>query len=167
MTSALYWIKALELEHHPEGGYYKEVYRSADIILSSGLNKRYDGNRSALTSIYYLLDKTNISHFHRVNSDETWHYYQGSSSIELIIISPSGELSKVLLGANFSNGEQFQFTVRQNCWFAAYLTDNRGFALVGCTVAPGFEFADFYLAEKEELAKQFPQHILLIEEYCY
>lgn len=166
MTTATYWIDALELLEHPEGGYYKEVYRSKDRVSKDGLPPRYGGDRSVLTSIYYLLDRTNKSHFHKVNSDETWHFYQGNSAIELLLITEDGLMKRVLLGANFTEGEEFQFTVPQNCWFAAHLINKNGYALVGCTVAPGFEFADFFLADKKQLSEQYPQFLSLIADFC-
>ena len=163
---AAFFIDKLQLKPHPEGGYYKEVHRSDDIISFNCLSIRYNGDRCAMTSIYYLLEKANKSHFHKVNSDETWHYYEGNSSIELLIILPSGKIQRVKIGRQIEKGECFQFTVPKNCWFAAHLIDKTGFALVGCTVAPGFEFSDFHLGKARELKAMYPGLDRIIDQFC-
>lgn len=163
---AAFFIEKLKLKPHPEGGYYKEVYRSGDIISFNCLSIRYNGDRCAMTSIYYLLQEEDKSHFHKVNSDETWHYYEGDSSIELLIITNAGKLKRVRLGRNLDKCEHFQFTVPKNCWFAAHLVNNTGFALVGCTVAPGFEFKDFHIGKPHELKALHPNLSRIIDEFC-
>lgn len=154
-NTAHYWIEKLNLEKHPEGGWFKEVYRSEDVALSEGLPERFNGPRNFSTSIYFLLDKEEISALHRIHSDELWHYYTGTSAIEILSIE-KGKLKKQLVGSDFENGEQFQTTIPKNNWFGARLTNQTGFALVGCTVSPGFDFNDFEMADKN-LLKYFPE----------
>ena len=165
MKNADYWISNLQLIKHPEGGYFKETYRSSEIIKNNALNIRYNGDRNVSTSIYFLLKSDEFSAFHCIKSDETWHFYSGSP-IELIIITPEGKLLKQTLGNNPKNNEFFQFTILRNHWFAAMCIESDSYSLVGCSVAPGFDFKDFSLATKNELATKFPQHKTLIDKYC-
>lgn len=150
MNTAVYWIKKLGLRKHPEGGWFKEVYRSDDLISPHG----FEGERNCSTSIFYLLEGEDYSSFHRIRSDEIWHFYTGSSGVEILWIE-DGNLITARLGADFDNDEQFQLVVPKNCWFAARLADKNGFALVGCTVAPGFHFDDFQLSDAS-LIEEFP-----------
>jgi len=147
MKDAGYWIDKLELKKHPEGGWYREFYRSPDEVDTPA------GSRSEGTSIYYLLEEEDFSAFHRILSDEIWHFYSGSSAVEILWID-GGELRTFHLG--HEDGEYFQIVVPKNHWFAARLVNKKGFALVGCTVAPGFHFADFELAD-ERLLLEFPK----------
>jgi len=147
MKDAGYWIEKLELQKHPEGGWYKEVYRSKDKVDTPA------GSRSEGTCIYYLLEKEDFSAFHRIRSDEIWHFYTGSSAVEILWID-GRELHTSFLGQG--DGEHFQIVVLKNHWFAARLVNKKGFALVGCTVAPGFHFPDFELAD-EILLQEYPE----------
>lgn len=149
------WIKKLNLSIHPEGGYYKEVYRCNEFIETISLPKRFSGRHAFSTAIYFLLNKTQISAFHILQSDEIWHYYTGTPLI-IHIISGKGEYRISKLGLNFENGELPQIVIPHNHWFAAELLDKTFFSLIGCTVAPGFNFSDFELGEKEDLIKKFP-----------
>jgi hypothetical protein len=144
-----YWIEHLGLSPHPEGGYYRVTYKSELTI----------ANRSASTAIYFLLHGRDFSAFHRIASDELWHFYAGSGLV-VYVIEPDGSYSELHLG----NDGVFQGVVRAGCWFASRLKDDASFALVGCTVAPGFDFADFELAARSELVRAYPQHQRLIEE---
>ena len=164
MKTAAYWIEKLELRQHPEGGWFKETYRSSECILKENLPQRYPSPRCFSTTIYYLLEGNDRSVFHRLKSDETWHFYAGDSSIRLFIISPEGKLTRHLAGANPDNDEVFQLLIPQNHWFAAELTNLEGYALIGCTVAPGFEFDDFEMGKRSEMARTFPQHQELIQK---
>lgn len=155
MKSAAYWIKKLELQKHPEGGYYREIYLSDDIVPQTGLPAGFRGERSFATSIYYLLEGNDFSAFHRIKSDEIWHFYTGSSAIEILLLE-KGKLKKYLVGNNPEQGETFQVIVPKNTWFAARLQNPEGYALAGCTVSPGFHFEDFELAGKQ-LLKEFPE----------
>jgi uncharacterized protein len=150
---------------HPEGGYYKETYRSAEWIHQYGLPDRFDGNRYFGTAIYFLLDQGNYSAFHRIKSDETWHFYAGQT-LEIFVLHDNGELQIIQLGNQIQKGETFQATVPAGAWFASRPAANTSFSLVGCTVAPGFDFEDFELAKAEELVELFPQHTRLIRELC-
>lgn len=154
MKTAAYWIKKLELEKHPEGGWFREIYLSDDIVPQTGLPSSFRGERSFATSIYYLLEGTDFSAFHRLKSDEIWHYYAGTSAIEILSLE-KGKLKKYLVGNDPEKGETFQVIVPKNTWFAAHLANSEGYALAGCTVSPGFHFEDFELADSR-LLKEYP-----------
>jgi predicted cupin superfamily sugar epimerase len=158
---AQYWINHLGLGPHPEGGYYRATYQSDLTIARSALPSSYQGDRSASTAIYFLLDGRDFSAFHRIASDEVWHFYSGSSLV-VYVIDADGDYSELHLGDG--SDEVFQAVVKAGCWFASRVKDAEGFALVGCTVAPGFDFADFELAARPELVAAYPQHSKLIEE---
>lgn len=153
------------LQAHPEGGYFKETYRSAESIPNDGLPERFNDNRSFSTAIYFLLDGDNFSAFHRIKSDELWHFYSGIA-LNIYVIDKDGKLEIIRLGNNIQNGEVFQAVVPAGCWFASEPSSKQGSSFVGCTVAPGFDFADFELAEKEPLSKIFPQHASTIHRLC-
>ncbi len=163
MSNANYWIDKLKLEEHPEGGYYREVYRSDENIAMNALPERYNGSRSFSTSIYFLLEGTQISRFHRIKSDETWHFYQGTT-LELFVLGNDGTLSTQLLGNNLEAGESLQITIKRNNWFGGKIVDKSSFALMGCTVAPGFHFDDFELGDKQQLLEKFPHRKGIIDE---
>jgi hypothetical protein len=153
------YIKQLQLKKHPEGGYYKEVYRSGEMILPEHLPKRYKSSRNFSTSIYFLLEGKQISTFHLLQSDELWHFYDGSSVI-LYIINQKGKLSVNKLG----RGKDcvLQLVIEKQNWFAAEVENKKSFSLFGCTVSPGFEFDDFELGKRQEIIKKFPHHNTLI-----
>ena len=158
---AQYLRERLDLSELPgEGGYYKETYRSDKTII---LPSETDGERSISTSIYYLLDGTQFSAFHRLKSDEIWHFYIGSS-ITLYIINKMENLSEVKLGSNIEKGEIFQIQVRAESWFAATVNDISSYALIGCTVSPGFDYLDFELGDRKKLIERYPQHRSIIEK---
>ena len=158
---AQYLKERLDLSELPgEGGYYKETYRSDKTII---LPSETDGERSISTSIYYLLDGTQFSAFHRLKSDEIWHFYLGSS-ITLYIINKMENLSEVKLGSNIEKGELFQIQVRAESWFAATVNDISSYALIGCTVSPGFDYLDFELGDRKKLIERYPQHRSIIEK---
>ncbi len=161
MKSAAYWIKTLDLKPHPEGGYYRETYRSEEIIHPHHLPGRFDGPRNVSTAIYFLLLGHQVSLLHRIKCDEVWHFYAGSS-LTLDMIDSTGKQSTVVLGSDASGGEVFQAVVPTGSWFGAAVNDPASFALVGCTVAPGFDFHDFELGNRNELLSKFPQHHNLI-----
>jgi len=153
MTSKEKFISKLGLIPHPEGGFYKETYRSEGKInfVADGLSEQNIRNYS--TCIYYLLTEDTFSAFHRIRQDEIWHFYSGNS-IYLYTISPEGELNEILIGSNIENDEVPQYVVPAGFWFAANV--KKGFALAGCTVSPGFDFCDFELANRDELVYRFP-----------
>lgn len=159
--AARYWIDHLGLEPHPEGGYFRQTYRAERIIPREALSG-FTGPRAASTAIYFLLEGKNFSAFHRLQSDEVWHFYAGSP-LTIHVIEPSGSYSEISLGNDPDAEQVFQAVVPAGCWFASHVADWNSWALVGCTVAPGFDFADFEIAEREELLKRYPQHREIIE----
>lgn len=154
-NSAAYWIEELQLVPHPEGGYYKEVYRSDEAIHPIGLPERYLTPRSMSTAIYFLLRSEDISAFHRIKSDEIWFYHAGSSADIYIIENREFRVEKV--GMNRKRGDQLQILLPRNSWFGAKVIDQESFILVSCTVAPGFDFEDFELADRKELLVEYPE----------
>lgn len=161
--TADYWIHQLGLTNHIEGGAFREIYRSAVVAPRSALPVSFSGSRSFCTSIYFLLQQHQFSAFHKINSDEIWHFYHGDALI-VYEINQQGELTEHKLGNNPDNGESFQCVIMAGNWFAARVATGGNYALVGCTVSPGFDFADFELASKEELLTQHPKHAQVIRE---
>ena len=159
-------IKRLELQPHPEGGYFKETYRSKGLINSENLEEAYSGDRNYSTAIYFLLTSDSFSAFHRINQDEVWHFYDGSP-IRLYMISPEGELSSQLIGLNLEQGELPQFVVPGGHWFSAEVLNSESYSLVGCTVAPGFSFEDFQMIPRHELIEMFPKHKEIITKMTH
>jgi uncharacterized protein len=148
--SATNWIDRLELSSHPEGGFYKETYRSAESFDGSALPGRFGGNRNFSTAIYFLLRSTDKSHFHKIKSDELWHFYAGSSLTIFILKDDRGNCS-------------FQVLVPANSWFGAMVDEPDSFVLAGCTVSPGFDFRDFEMAQRSTLLAQYPNHESIIK----
>ncbi len=159
---AKYWIEKLHLEAHPEGGYFRQTYRSEMSIAREALPAGFGGARAASTAIYFLLEGKNFSAFHRLRSDEVWHFYVGDPLI-VHEINAEGEYRSILLGRDPDAGQVLQAVVRAGCWFASHVADWNSFAVVGCTVAPGFDFSDFELAKRAELDARCPQHRDLIQ----
>lgn len=145
-------ISSLGLVPHPEGGYYRQTYRSASSVISAEGQRR-----SALTNIYFLLTGDTFSAWHRIDADETWHFYRGCELV-ISIIESDGSLEERRLGPN----GPWQTTVTAGCYFAAHVTDAAGYALAGCSVAPGFEFSGFELASRDALTARYPQHAAAI-----
>jgi predicted cupin superfamily sugar epimerase len=156
------WIDRLQLLPHPEGGYYRQTYRAELTIDKSALPASFGGSRAVSTAIYFLLDGDNFSAFHRLRSDEMWHFYAGGGLV-VHVIGEDGGHWPILLGSDVEAGEAFQALVKAGSWFASQVRDTRSYALVGCTVSPGFDFADFELAKREELVRRYPQHRGVIE----
>lgn len=155
MKSAQEWIEALGLLPHPEGGFYKETYRAAHEA----------GTRAVSTAIYFLLRAQDVSHFHRIDADEMWHFYTGYP-LTVHMINMAGEYDTLKLGTNLENNETPQGLVAKNVWFGAALDENaspNAYALVGCTVAPGFEFSTFELARQDQMLADFPAHDAIIK----
>lgn len=165
MNKAEELIHHYQLLPHPEGGYYKETYRSEENIPSAALPQRFSAERSFSTAIFFLLECGNFSAFHKIKSDECWHFYAGETLL-VHILHKNEQLQTVKLGSNTAAGELFQFVVPAGCWFASEPDAETEFAFTGCTVAPGFDFADFELAKEEELLSEFPAHAELIRRLC-
>jgi len=148
-------VQALGLSPHPEGGYYRETFR-ASLALPAP-----QGLRAASTAIYFLLPAGSFSALHRVRSDETWHHYDGDP-VELYTIRDDGAAQVVRLGNDLARGDRPQVVVPAGMWQAAVPVGDR-FALCGCTVAPGFDFADFEMPSRAELVARFPESRELVE----
>lgn len=151
-------IEALGLVAHPEGGWFRETFRSPLAIEDAA----HLGARRASTAIYFLLKSDEFSAFHRVSSDEVWHHYLGDP-LELSTIDAEGGVHVARLGSALARGERPQAVVPGGCWQAARVAAGSArFVLCGCTVAPGFEFSDFEMPPRAELRALFPQHAALI-----
>lgn len=141
-------IHRLKLMPHPEGGFFRETYRSPAT----------DGRgRAAATAIYFLLPRGHVSKLHRIDADEGWHLYMGGP-LEIYELGPERQQAKLtLLGTDFARGEVPQHVVPAGAWFGATPAPWTDYALVGCTVAPGFEFAKFELGKRENLLAAYPE----------
>lgn len=155
--SAEYWIEKLQLQPHVEGGYFRETYRAEEGIRKEHLPPRYGSERPFSTAIYFLLKGGEVSKFHRLRSDEMWHYYDGSP-LTLHVIDLEGLLQRLSLGPSADRGERFQAVVRAGWWLGAEVPDPDSYCLAGCTVAPGFDFEDFELGMRDELLNTYPAH---------
>lgn len=153
--------QSLNLQAHPEGGYYTEVYRSDGIIETD--EDGFPDGRHYCTSIYYLLESGDQSHFHKIKSDEVWHHYEGSS-ITVHIIGLNGFYRKLHVGKDLEKGQKPQQIVPANCWFGVTVDEPDSYALCGCTVSPGFDFDDFEMADRSVLLKKYPGHKEIIQE---
>ena len=161
-NNADYFIKTLGLIPHPEGGYFRETYRSSDSIDTSILSDSFTENHVLSTSILFLLKSGECSKFHKLNRDEMWHFHYGCP-IKVVSISENGFLKENILSPEIDKNHVFQVLLPANTWFAAYPIQAASFSLVGCTVAPGFEFSDLELANAKYLLEKFPQHKELIK----
>ncbi len=162
MNTAAYWKDHLQMISHPEGGCFKETYRADGIIAHEALPPGYSGARSYSTGIYFLLEAKEFSALHKLKQDEMWHFYDGTT-LHIHSIDPDGEYSLTKLGRNASEGEELQAVIRGGHYFGSEVADRTSYALVGCTVAPGFDFADFEMPGRESLIEKFPSHKKLIE----
>lgn len=153
-TSIKKIIKKLDLIPHPEGGYYRETYRSDDTVIN--------GKHNLMTSIYFLLTSKDVSHFHRIKSDEIWYYHAGSP-LTVHVLDNAGHHEHIV-GFNIEKSYFPQFLVPKNTIFGSTVLEKDSFSLVSCAVAPGFDFADFELCKKEELLKEYPNHKKIIKK---
>lgn len=162
-AKAQVWIHQLNLSPHPEGGYFRENYRAVEHLSAQALPSRFAGDRALSTSIYFLLLAQQVSHFHRICSDEVWHFYTGAP-LTIHCLSAEGYRRLPLNG----NGD-FQQVVPAGVWFGTTVDTepNHDYALVGCTVSPGFDFSDFELAQAETLLKQWPEQAELIQHLTH
>lgn len=157
------YIKTLKLQAHPEGGFFKETYRSDHLFDVTQADTGTVVQRNLSTGIYFLLEKGNFSAFHRIKSDEMWHFYAGQA-LEVLELRATGELACTRLGPDIVGGDLLQYVVSANTWFASRVAVSGAYSLVGCSVAPGFDFADFCLADRTSLLASFPQHSQIITE---
>lgn len=152
------WIDLLELEPHPEGGFYRETYRAPLEVAPPS----HPGPRAASTAIYYLLRERDVSTFHRLLSDELWHHYAGGS-LTVHTLSETDGYEALRIGPDPASGHRLQAMVPGGVWFGATVDEGSPYVLAGCTVAPGFEFADFEMARREKLLQRFPARRELIQ----
>lgn len=177
-------VERLKLIPHPEGGFFAETFRDPSVFIAKEhlpANAGYKVGRAISTAIFFLVPSGSVSHLHRIPSSEVWHFYAGDP-ITVFELNEKGEINKTVLGPDLSAGHVFQHTVPPLVWFAAFPTkdyDDEGgkiidgelseaekdfrYSLVGCTVAPAFEFADFELAKKKELLEMFPNASTYLE----
>ncbi|MDR0934005.1 MAG: cupin domain-containing protein [Burkholderiaceae bacterium] len=148
-------VRQYKLKPHPEGGFYKETYRSEAIIPVHALPEGYPGPRNTSTAILYLLKEGDFSALHRIRQDEIWHFYLGGA-LHLVMLSPDGDYMEVLLGKDVAAGERVQYIVPAGWWFGAKPVSGVPYSFVGCTVSPGFDFEDFELGKRDSLLEQFP-----------
>ena len=148
-------VQELGLLPHPEGGFYKETYRSPESVLTS------DGNRNLMTSIYFLLTSEHVSRFHRIKSDEHWYFHEGNC-LTIHLLNKRGH-GKLELGLLSQKSNPYHF-VPANTIFGSSIEEKHGYALVSCEVSPGFDFKDFKLFTEEELLLDFPNHSEIIKQ---
>lgn len=157
MSTAEELIAFLGLKPHPrEGGFYRETYRSADRFEASLLPSRYGTERSAGTAIYYLLTKDTFSALHRLRTDEVFHFYLGDP-VEMLQLLPDGTGRLITLGHDLFAAQSPQVVVPRGVWQGSSLKKGGAFALLGATVAPGFDFADYEAGDGERLTTQYPK----------
>jgi predicted cupin superfamily sugar epimerase len=160
-ATAAEWIARLGLERHPEGGWFRQTYRAAESIDAAALPARYGAARAFSTAIYFLLERGDVSALHRLRSDELWFHHAGGA-LRVHAIAEDGALTTAYLGPDPARGQTLQACVPHGQWFGAELDEGAAWALVGCTVSPGFDFADFELAERGAALARWPQHRALV-----
>jgi predicted cupin superfamily sugar epimerase len=148
-------ITLLNLKPHREGGYFVETYRSLEALSERALPSRYKGDRSFGTAIYYLLTPETFFSMHRVQSDEIFHFYLGDP-IEMLQLFPDGSGRLLTLGSDILHGIQPQVVVPSGIWQGGRLLKDGKFALLGTTVSPGFEYADYESGQRDDLIKSYP-----------
>ena len=164
MNDAQRWIEYLQMQPHPEGGWYRQIYRSGEMVSQQCLPERFTGGRVFSTAIFYLLNNKEFSALHRIRQDELWHFYDGTS-LTIHVIDGAGDYSTIRLGRDMDSGERPLAVVPAGCLFGAGMNDPESFTLVGCTVAPGFTFEDFDMPGREQLLGLYPQHRYIIEKF--
>jgi predicted cupin superfamily sugar epimerase len=162
IKSAAYWKEKLQLESHVEGGSFREIYRAGLILQRGTLTPEHNDSRSASTAIYFLLERGDFSAFHRIASDELWHFYYGDT-LTIYEIDQNGILTRHLLGNDVEHGAMPVVCIKAGSWFGSLVGEGT-YTLCGCTVAPGFDFNDFELAERAVLTASYPQHKVVIDK---
>jgi predicted cupin superfamily sugar epimerase len=155
-------IRLLDLKPHPEGGFFRENYRSTELVASGGLPERFGGERSLGTAIYYLLTPDSFSAMHRLDADEVYHFYLGDP-VEMLLLRHDGDANKTVFGGDLGAGQQVQAVVPHGWWQGSRLLPGGKFALLGCTVAPGFDFNGFELGKRSQLCAAYPNAAADIE----
>lgn len=162
MPSAEELIRHLGLQPHPkEGGYFRETYRAGESWPAGSVPTRYQGPRSASTAIYYLLTPNTYSALHRLQTDEIFHFYLGDP-IRMLQLDPDGQGRTLVLGSDVMKGQHLQVVVPRGLWQGSCLEPDGKFALVGCTVAPGFEYVDYESGDRKNLSAQYPAFVDMI-----
>ena len=156
-------IRRLDLQPHPEGGYYRETHRDELVLPADAVNR--PGPRSAGTAIYYLLGPDDISAFHQIKSDEVFHFYAGDP-VTMVQLTGSGP-ETTILGPELLAGQQPQVVVPAGVWQGLHLSDGGRFGLLGCTVSPGCDFADFEMARRDDLLAAFPDQADIIHRLTH
>ena len=151
-------IEYFNMTKHPEGGAFLETYKCKENVKFPG----FDSTRSYSTGIYFLLQQGEFSAFHKIKSDEMWHFYLGGA-LKIVEIDLQGNLIETILGRDILKGENLQYVVPANHWFASIPMSDTEFSFVGCTVSPGFDFKDFELASFEKLSSLYPSHSKIIK----
>lgn len=155
-------IQQLGMEPHPEeGGYFVETYKSEEVIARAGLPQRYPSARALGTAIFYMLTPDSCSALHRLRSDEIFHFYLGDPAT-MLQLHPDGSSEALTLGQDIRQGERLQVVVPRGTWQGSCLRQGGQFALLGCTLAPGFEYQDYEAGSREELLKEYPGRSELI-----
>jgi predicted cupin superfamily sugar epimerase len=155
--------RLLQLEAHPcEGGYFRQTWKSEEEIPLAALPSRYSSTRAAGTAIYYLLEPSTFSEMHRLISDEVFHFYYGDA-VEMLQLWPDGSSRVVHLGNNWVSGTLPQLVVPKGVWQGSRLVPGGSVALLGCTVSPGFDYADYETGARAELVLEYPASAELIE----
>ncbi len=153
------WIEALQLEPHPEGGFFRETYRAGTTVQASS----HPEPRSASTAIYFLITSEQpATRLHRLRSDEVFHLYEGGP-LQVLVLRPNGSSEAPVLGLDIASGQRPQIVIPAGSWFGTKLSDGVDHCLIGCTVAPGFDFDDFELATGTQLKARHPTRAALIE----
>ncbi len=155
------WIAALSLTPHREGGHFRETWRSSERLSRAALPERFDGERSLGTAIYFLLGRGEVSLLHRLRAAEVWHLHDGGPLV-LHRFAPNGGYTPAILGLDIAAGQAPQQVVQEGSWFGAELGEGAEFALIGCSVCPGFDYEDFELAERAAMLTRHPEHAALI-----
>lgn len=154
-------VTQLELAPHPEGGWFRETWRAAETIPADALPKRFSGPRAHGTAILFLLEGGQFSALHRIAADEVWCFHLGAPLI-VHVLHEDGRREDLVLGHDVAAGQRVQAVVPHGAFFGARLAGAEGFALVSCTVAPGFDFADFAMPTRAELTARYPEHAALV-----
>lgn len=161
--SAAQLVETLQLTRHPEGGWYRQTYQATTTLPKSALHNRYGGARSASTAIMFLLESGDFSALHTIASDELWHFYLGDP-LTVVQLDEHAVRKDIALGQDVLGGQQLQACVPHGALFGAYVQPPGAWSLVGCTVAPGFDFDDFVMPKRATLLKRYPQHTDLVEQ---
>jgi len=158
-------IEKYQLIAHPEGGYYRSTYRASLVLPAATLPLAFGGDRPVSTAIYFLLEAGDFSAFHRIKSDECWHFYKGDP-LWIHCLYPNGKYQRLTLGAGQEADEHYQLVVPAGTWFASEPALDSAYSFVGCTVSPGFDFADFEMASTAQLTAAYPSYQALISTRC-